>query len=193
MDYALEQQNVNRNKIHPHKFALWIGCSTMLMMFAALSSAYIVRQAGGNWLEFQLPQVFINSTATILASSITLHASYIFFKRGKEQLYKGLLVVTFLLAMLFFAFQYQGWQQMTEMGVPFNLHPAGDFVYVISWLHAAHVIGGVAILAVAMIHAFALTYKVTGKRKLRFELSLTYWHFVDLLWVYLFVFLTLYR
>ena len=70
---------------------------------------------------------------------------------------------------------------------------AGDFVYVISWVHAAHVIGGVAILVVALIHAFGLKYKVTEKRKLRFQLSLTYWHFVDLLWVYLFFFLTLYR
>lgn len=192
MDLAFEQ-NTSRNKIHPYKFALWVGCSTLLMMFASLTSAYIVRQAGGNWLEFQLPGVFMFSTVTIVLSSLTLHASYLFFKRGQELLYKGFLISTLLLGLLFFIFQYLGWQQMNDMGIPFTLHPAGDFVYVISWIHAAHVIGGVAILAVALIHAFGLRFRVTDKRKLRFQLSLTYWHFVDLLWVYLFVFLTLYR
>ena len=107
--------------------------------------------------------------------------------------YKMMLLLSFALGILFIIFQYQGWVAMEQMGVPFALHPSGDFVYVISWIHAAHVIGGIAILSVALIHAFGLKFKVTEKRKLRFELSLTYWHFVDLLWVYLFFFLTIYR
>lgn len=193
MNLAYEQ-NINRNnKIHPYKFALWVGCSTLTMMFAALTSAYVVRQSGGNWLEFALPEVFKYSTIAIVLSSISLHGSFISFKKGKEMAYKGLLLLTFVLGMVFFAFQYQGWQTMEAMGVPFTLHPAGDFVYVISWVHAAHVVGGIAILAVAIIHAFGLKFKITDKRKIRFELSLTYWHFVDLLWVYLFFFLTIYR
>jgi len=177
------QENTGRNKIHPHKFALFAGCASLLMMFASLTSAYIVRQSAGNWLEFHLPEVFKISTAVILLSSIALHASYIAFKNGKKVMYQALLVATFILGMLFFIFQYQGWLALTESGVPFTLNPSGDFVYVISWFHAAHVLGGVAVLAVAMIHAFGLRFNVTPKRKLRFELTLTYWHFVDLLWV----------
>ncbi len=192
MNLSIEQ-NTSRNKIHPHKFALFAGCASLLMMFASLTSAYIVRQSAGNWLEFRLPEVFKISTFVILLSSVALHASYIAFKKEKKSLYQGLLVVTFLLGMLFFVFQYQGWLALTDNGVPFTLNPSGDFVYVISWFHAAHVIGGIAVLAVAMIHAFGLRFRVTQKRKLRFELTLTYWHFVDLLWVYLFVFLTIYR
>ncbi|HFA50082.1 MAG TPA: cytochrome oxidase subunit III [Bacteroidetes bacterium] len=192
MEIAIEQNN-SRNKIHPQKFALLVGCGSLLMMFSAFTSAYIVRQSGGNWLEFPLPQVFTYSTLTIILSSITLHGSYLSFKKGNEALYKGLLLATFFLGILFFVFQFQGWQALADMGVPFTLHPAGDFVYMISWVHAAHVLGGIAILAVAMIHAFGLKFKVTKKRTLRFNLSLTYWHFVDLLWVYLFLFLTLYR
>jgi len=163
------------------------------MMFTAFTSAYIVRQASGNWLEFALPNIFAVSTITIILSSITLHGSYLSFKKGKEAMYKVLLFASFMLGIMFIVFQYMGWQSLNEMGIPFTLHPAGDFVYVISWVHAAHVVGGIAILAVAMIQAFGLSFKVSEKRKQRFQLSLTYWHFVDLLWVYLFVFLTLYR
>ena len=192
MELALEQQ-ARRNKIHPHKFALWVGCASLFMVFMGLSSAYMVRQPAGNWLEFQLPQVFTLSTVVIFLSSLSLHASYLSFKNEKELLYKGLLILTFFLSMGFLVLQFQGWQEMTAMGIPFTLNPSGDFVYVISWFHAAHLVGGVAVLAVAMIHAFGLKFKVNEKRKLRFQLTFTYWHFVDLLWVYLFLFLTFYR
>ena len=192
MDLSLNE-NIGRNKIHPHKFAVWVGCGSIVMMFASLTSAYVVRQAAGNWLEFTLPSIFKLSTLVILLSSATLHASYLAFKQEKEAQYKGLLLVTYALAILFFVFQYKGWVELANGGVPFTLNPSGDFVYVITWLHAAHVIGGLATLTVALIHAFGLKFKPTPKRKTRFELTLTYWHFVDFLWVYLFIFLTLYR
>jgi len=192
MELALEQKS-RRNKIHPHKFALWIGCASLFMVFMGLSSAYMVRQPAGNWLEFQLPQVFMYSTGVLLLSSVVLHGSYVSFTKGNELMYKALLILTGLLSFVFFVLQFQGWQEMNAMGIPFTLNPSGDFVYVISWFHAAHVVGGLAILAVALIHAFGLKFKVTEKRKLRFQLTYTYWHFVDLLWVYLFLFLTLYR
>ncbi|GIV32164.1 MAG: cytochrome oxidase subunit III [Saprospiraceae bacterium] len=192
MDLTLKE-NTGRSKIHPHKFALWVGCASLLMMFAALTSAYIVRQSAGNWLEFTLPEIFKASTVTILLSSLTLHLSYRAFKNGQERKYKVLLVATAVLGLMFLALQYQGWLELMASGVPFTLNPSGDFFYVITWLHAAHVVGGLAILAVALIHAFALPFRVTPKRKLRFELSATYWHFVDALWVYLFFFLSFYR
>lgn len=192
MDLTI-QENTGRNKIHPHKFAVWVACGSILMMFASLTSAYVVRQAAGNWLEFQLPGIFKWSTLVILMSSLTLHASFRAFKKEKEKQYKSLLLATYLLAILFFVFQYQGWVALSENGVPFTLNPSGDFIYVISWFHAAHVVGGLAALTVALIHAYGLKFKVTPKRKIRFELTLTYWHFVDFLWVYLFIFLSFYR
>ncbi len=192
MDLSLSE-NTGRNKIHPHKFAVWVGCGSIVMMFASLTSAYVVRQAAGNWLEFVIPGIFKLSTLVILLSSLTLHASFLAFKKGKEAQYKGLLVTTYVLAVLFFVFQYMGWAELAASGVPFTLNPSGDFVYVITWVHAAHVIGGLAALTVSLIHAFGLKFKPTEKRKIRFELTLTYWHFVDFLWVYLFIFLSLYR
>ena len=67
-------------RVHPQKFALWVACASIVMMFAALTSAYIVRQSGGNWLEFRLPNIFFINTIVMLLSSVALHSSYIFFK-----------------------------------------------------------------------------------------------------------------
>ena len=180
-----------RSKIHPKKFALWVGCASMLMLFAAFTSAYIVRQAAGNWLEFRLPDIFYINTGVILLSSAALHGSYLAFKRGKTQAYRVLLVITLILGVAFLALQYQGWQALTEIGVGLTTNPSGSFVYVISGVHAAHILGGIAALVVAIIHATALPHKVTKARKLRFELTSIYWHFVDFLWIYLLVFFTI--
>lgn len=191
MEVAVRQQQYSRNKIHPKKFALAVACASILMMFSAFTSAYIVRQAAGNWLEFQLPSLFFVSTGIILLSSFTLHFSYRSFLKGKEQLYKGLLLTSFGLGLLFIAMQYQGWLSMMEMGVPLKTNPSGDFIYVISGVHAAHVIGGITALVIALLHAFTLKFKVTPARKLRFELTFIYWHFVGFLWLYLIVFFSI--
>lgn len=189
MNEVVVNNTLGRNKIHPKKFALWVAFASIMMMFAALTSAYIVRRAGGNWLEFQLPSIFFYNTITILASSLTLHLSYRAFKQGNSAMYKGLLLVTLALGLLFVGLQYEGWTQLEAMGIPLRLNPSGDFIYVISAVHAAHVLGGIATLIVASLHAFTLPNKVTPARKLRFQLTFSYWHFVDFLWLYLLVFL----
>ncbi|MFN0015598.1 MAG: heme-copper oxidase subunit III [Saprospiraceae bacterium] len=176
------------NKIHAHKFALWVAIATIIMMFGAFTSAYVVRRAAGNWYEFKLPDIFFMNTLVIVASSVTLHASYRAFLKGAEKPYKSLLAVTFVLGIAFVVLQYMGWNAMTAMGATFTTNPSSSFVYVISGLHAAHVLGGVAALVVAMAHAHLLPFKPTPRRRLRFELVVHYWHFVDALWVYLFMF-----
>lgn len=185
MQLALKNEQFRRNKIHPQKFALWAGIAAMVMLFAGFTSAYIVRQAAGNWLEFQLPNLFYINTVVILLSSLTLQGAYYSFKKGNEALYKMLLVVSFLLGIAFLILQYNGWTELMAIGVDLGRNPSGDFVYVISGTHAAHVLGGLGVLFVAISHSFGLKYKVTEKRKLRFELTLIYWHFVDFLWLYL--------
>ena len=192
MEQVMTQVEYNRrNKIHPHKFALWVAMASIIMMFAALTSAYLVRQAAGNWLEYRMPGIFYINTAVILLSSITLHGSYLSFKAGKELLYKGLLVISFILGIAFVVMQYYGWMALYDIGIYLTGNPSGAFFYMISGLHAAHVLGGVSALVVALIHAFVLKFKVTRKRKNRFQLVLQYWHFVDILWIYLFVFVLL--
>lgn len=185
---ANRQEFKRRNRIHPKKFALIMACASMMMMFAAFTSAYIVRQAAGNWLEFRLPNVFFVSTIILLSSSLALHGSYLSFKRGNKLAYRWLMVLSFVLGLGFVASQYLGWQAMVDIGVELTTNPSGSFIYVISGVHVAHVLGGIAALLVALLHAFTLPYKPTPKRKLRFEMTLIYWHFVDLLWVYLLLF-----
>ena len=178
-----------RNKIHPQTFALLVACASIMMMFAAWTSAFMVRQAAGNWLEFSLPQVFTLSTVLILLSSFALHVSYRAFLKGNEKVYQYGLAASLVLGCSFLYTQYQGWLALSAIGVELTTNPSGSFVYVFSYVHAAHVVGGLAILLLAALHAFSLGLKVTPKRKHRFELSMIYWHFVDLLWVYIFFFL----
>jgi cytochrome c oxidase subunit III len=182
-------KNLGRNKIHPQKFALLVACGSIMMMFAAWTSAYLVRKAAGNWLEFQLPPAFVLSTVVILLSSLTLHASYQSFLKGQEKPYRYLLLATLALGFVFLFCQYRGWTALSQMGIEIGTNPSGSFVYVLSYVHAAHIVGGLAVLGVACLHAFAQKLNPSPKRKLRFELTFIYWHFVDLLWVYLFLFL----
>lgn len=193
MSVATKSGSNTNNRIHPKKFGLYIAFASIIMMFAGLTSAYIVRQAAGNWLEFKIPSIFFYNTVVILLSSVTLHFSYKSFLNGNEKMYKNLLVVSGILGLMFIILQYKGWLALNEIGIDLKGNPSGSFVYAISGIHAAHVLGGVAAIGVAIMHAFSLKYKVTPARKLRFELTIQYWHFVDLLWVYLIVFLVLQR
>ena len=183
----------HRNRIHPKLFALWISFASIIMMFIALTSAYIVKSAAGSWLEFQLPIQFYLSTTIIVISSITLHLSFTSFLKKNEGMYKSLLVVSFLLGISFVVIQYYGWQSLFVSGVDLKASISGSFFYLISGLHALHILGGVAAMVVAMIHAFSLDFVVTEKRKLRFKLVCHYWHFVDFLWIFLFTFLIFYK
>jgi cytochrome c oxidase subunit 3 len=188
---ALIDGNVQKMKITPLKFALWASMASILMMFAALMSAYIVRQSQGNWLEFRLPFWFFVSAATMLISSATLQKSYTSFKKEDEKSYKAFLAATFLLGFAFVALQYKAWMSLFAIGIELTGNPSGAFIYVISGLHMAHVIGGMAVLLVALVHAYKLPFRVTQKRLDRFDLTATYWHFVDFLWIVLVLFFVL--
>ncbi|MBK8557659.1 MAG: cytochrome c oxidase subunit 3 [Lewinellaceae bacterium] len=158
------------------------------MMFGSFTSAYVVRRAAGNWYEFKLPDIFFYNTLILLLSSVTLHFSYQAFKKGMESRYKSLLLATVILGLTFVVLQYVGWTEMTAMGATLTINPSSSFIYVISGLHAAHILGGIGALTVAMVHAWYLPFKPTARRRQRFELVVQYWHFVDLLWVYLLIF-----
>jgi len=189
MKVAAIDQKTFRNRIHPLKFALYVSFASIIMMFGALTSAYIVKSAAGNWLEYTMPSFFYFSTAAILLSSVALHVSYRSFVSGRSGLYRAMLLVALTLGLSFVVLQYQGWQALFSVGVDLKASVSGSFLYLITGLHALHVMGGIAAIIVAIIHAFTLKFNVTQKRKTRFQLVLEYWHFVDILWIYLFIFL----
>ncbi len=174
--------------LEPALFAMWIGIGSIVMMFAAFTSAYVVRQAQGNWLEFRLPEWFFLSTVVILLSSLTMHYSYKQFLKGNTPVYRSLYLATFVLGLLFVVTQYLGWNAMQSGGVELTGNPSGSFVYVISGVHVLHVLGGMAALAVGVAKSWLLPHRITKKRITRFKMMAHYWHFVDVLWIYLLLF-----
>jgi len=187
---AKTNPTLNKFRIHPLQFGLYLGIAGMIMMFSALISAYIVRQAAGNWLEFQLPNQFFISTLVIILSSLSLHFSYLHLKSGKLISFRVLSLTSLILGFLFISMQYSGWLEMESIGVYLTGNPSGSFVYVLTGLHALHLLGGISALIIAVTYAF-VSQKVTEKRKFNFKLVLHYWHFVGVLWIYLLLFFIL--
>jgi cytochrome c oxidase subunit 3 len=177
-----------RKKIHPHKFAMWLALGTIAMMFAGFTSAYIVHKAQVPWRHFDLPPVFFVSTITILLSSITMHWGLRAFKKQEMPRYKIMITVTLLLGILFGIFQSLGFYELYHQPNPVRVagNPSESFLFVIFGTHLIHILGGVLALLVVFLMALRSpikTHKTTG-----LEIVATYWHFVDLLWIYLFIF-----
>ena len=179
---SLEQ----KKRMHPHKFTLWVAIGSIVMMFAGLTSAFIVKSNQTNWVPVDIPVVFWISTAVIIGSSLTVQMALRSFKQRRMQEYRLLIGLTLLLGIAFVVLQWMGFQQLWEQNITFKGGGAGQFLYVIFGLHAIHVLGGVVTLFVMFIKAFV------GKTKLYssvpVEVAATYWHFVDLLWLYLLIF-----
>jgi cytochrome c oxidase subunit III len=183
MDIVSNQQ---QKRIHPHKFTMWVAIGSIVMMFAGLTSAFIVKSNQTSWKTVTIPEVFWISTVVIVISSITLQMALRSFKQREMNRYRSLIGVTLLLGIAFIVLQWLGFQDLWAQKITFRGSGAGQFLYVIFGLHALHVAGGVIALFVMLVKAYA------GKSKLYsavpVEVAATYWHFVDLLWLYLLIF-----
>ncbi|MEO8471120.1 MAG: cytochrome c oxidase subunit 3 [Chryseolinea sp.] len=177
--------------MNPKKFALWIFLASVVMIFAAFTSAYMVRQAGGNWMVFELPNSFWITTAVILTSSGTMHWAYLAAKRNNVEMTKLAISITTVLGVAFLIGQIIAWGDLVKQNVYFVGNPSGSFVYVLSGIHGVHIVGGLVFLLIVLISTFR--YKTHGRRLTQIEMCATYWHFLDGLWLYLFVFLLLNR
>ena len=181
-----------QQKIHPHKFTMWVAIGSIIMMFAGLTSAYIVKSQQAAWQEIIAPKVFWYSTIAIVLSSLTIQMALRSFKQREMNRYRQLMAVTVLLGTAFVILQSIGFQQLWNSGIQFKgVAGAGQFLYVILGLHALHVLGGVIALLVMFFKAFfgnIKTYSSIG-----IEVAATYWHFIDVLWIYLLVFFILIR
>ena len=176
--------------MHPQKFALWLFIVTVIMIFAAFTSAYIVKQADGGWDYFELPAIFGISTAIMLVSSVTLHWAYVAAKRDNLSQNRIALALTGVTGLSFLILQLIGFSELMGMGKFFTGgNPSASFVYVIAGVHGLHLISAVIYLIVMVSKAFK--FKVHSKNMLNMEMSATYWHFLGGLWVYLYLFLLL--
>jgi cytochrome c oxidase subunit 3 len=186
MAQAMEAQ---RKKIHPHKFTLWVALGSIIMMFAGLTSAYIVKRSQANWVMVEIPWMFWLSTATILLSSLTMHLALRSFKERKMPSYRRMMVVTAVLGIAFLVLQVAGFQAYRSMDI--RLVGAGSnashsFLLAIAGLHGLHVLGGVIALTVMAIRAISARRR--SYDSVPVEVVATYWHFVDILWIYLVLF-----
>ena len=173
---------------------LYIGIVSIVMLFAGLTSAYVVRADSGNWLVFHLPNIALISTAVIITSSITMLIAQRAIKKDNYRVTSIALFMTLALGITFFFTQMEGWRQLTSQGIYFvgkYSNPSGSFLYLIALVHLAHMVGGLVALSVSFVKS--LRRKYSSDNMLGIELTAIYWHFLDLLWVYLFLFLYFYR
>jgi cytochrome c oxidase subunit 3 len=181
---------VKLKRIHPKKFALWMSIVSMIMFFSAFTSAYIVRKSAGNWMSFPLPLEFYISTIVILLSSVCFYISKKAYVEANNSLFKVLFYIGFTLGLVFILLQYLGWQSLHKMDISISTKQSSSFFYLITYAHLLHVVGGIAALVVTMVGIIRGRFDYpSDKRTLKLELVYTFWHFVDLLWIYLLVFL----
>lgn len=187
-----EEMRLARRKVA--KNLLWLGIVGMVMLFGGFTSAYVVRHEKGDWLDFTIPTTFFISTAIIIVSSITMNWAVIAAKNDNLKNIKSAMLLTLLLGIGFIISQYLGWKNLVEQKVYFagrESNASGSFFYMITFMHLLHLFGG--IIAVIVVNFKALAEKYSSKDYLGIQLCAIYWHFLDALWIYLFLFLYLIR
>jgi cytochrome c oxidase subunit 3 len=202
MQVTLSDKDVLREKteytgVHPQKFALWLAMASMTMLFAALTSALLVKKGDFKvWESFRLPTVFAYSTAAVVTLSVVIHTALYCYRKAKFTLFRWLMVVAFMLGCTFLELQLTGWQMLKEMGMTLTGNLSASFVYIITAMHGAHIIGGLVVMFFFLVFAirarrdpiYELRNIINPKRQLNLEMLVSYWHYVDLVWVYLYVF-----
>ena len=181
--------NEQRKKIHTHKFTLWVALRSIIMMFAGLTSAYVVKRDQPGWTTFFIPRAFWYSTPAIVISSLTIQMALKAFKDREMLRYRNLMTLTAVLGMLFILLQWIGFRTIWASGINFHGSGGGQFLYVIAGLHAVHVLGGIIPLLIMVGKSYAS--KIRSYNSVPVEIMSTYWHFVDLLWLYLLIFFAL--
>ena len=189
-------QGTDRHKeARAKKMMLWFGIISMAMMFAGLTSAYVVSKSRPDWVsDLQMPSAFIWSTLVIFLSSLTMiMAEKAVKKDDRKQATLGLWA-TLGLSIIFIYLQFQSFSELISSGFYFTGSESTvttSFIYVVVLSHLAHLAGGIIVLLVLIYNHFKQKYH--AGQTLGLELGATYWHFVDGLWIYLFLFLYFFR
>jgi cytochrome c oxidase subunit 3 len=184
-----EEQHLEKTK-RAKKMMLWFGLISLGMSFAGLTSAYIVSKERPDWLsDFEIPQAFYISLAVIIISSITIQFAKRKIIDGKNGLGMGLLLITLILGVIFIILQFKGFNQIIANGYYFTGSESTittSFLYLVVLLHLTHVIAGIISILVVIYNHYKQKYYLGNS--LGLELAVTFWHFVDILWIYLFLF-----
>lgn len=173
---------------------LWLAIFSIIMMFGGFTSYYVVNMGKNGWLRFELPFQFWISSAIILVSSVTMNFGFSAVKKGNNSTGAYWILATLILGLAFSWFQFEGWGAMVDNGLFFagkTFNASIGITYVVSGLHLAHLAGGLIALTVTFFRA--KTGKYSPDNYLGVQLCSIYWHFLDGLWIYLFLFLTIFK
>ena len=187
----LTQGTTQEKQKRAKKMMLWFGIISLVMSFAGLTSAFIVSSSREDWLaNFTLPSTFTYSTLIIILSSVMLFLAKQTLKKNQAAVTTSLLIGAFVLGIAFIYSQIQGFNQIIASGYNFTGPTSNitmSYIYVIAVVHILHVLAGIICLFVVIINL--LNKKYSNENRLGFDLASNFWHFVDVLWVYLFFFL----
>ena len=187
----LTQGTTQEKQSRAKKMMLWFGIISLIMSFAGLTSAFIVSSSREDWLsDFVLPSSFTYSTLIIFLSSIFLYAAKQTLKKNQAVTTTSLLIGVLVLGIAFIYSQILGFNQIISSGYNFTGPTSNitmSYVYIIAVVHIVHVLAGIIFLIVVIINQ--LNKKYSSENTLGFDLASTFWHFVDILWLYLFFFL----
>ncbi|RYY06970.1 MAG: heme-copper oxidase subunit III [Sphingobacteriaceae bacterium] len=184
--------NKERLNLQPKKFSMWLFIITSFMLFAAFTSGFIVYTQGSanKGMKIAMPQVFIYSTLVILLSSITMFLAFRAAKQLKFNLQRQFLWLTLILGISFFCLQFYAWSILVKMGVYLiNPNASQSFIYIFTGVHLLHILVGLILVINSLVGSYRNSPPV--KNLFRLEMTSIFWHFVDILWIYLYVFLLL--
>ena len=179
---------------------IWLGIASSVMLFTIMLAIYVIRRSASDWIDVKLPNVFLISTVVIILSSLTLHNANQAFRHERFDSYRTNMATTLVLGTLFMLLQGWGWRQMVRSGIGLTGNPSGSFVYIISGVHLLHILIGLIFILVVLAEALrrrpyvdSFVYSVNPPNQLKIRLITLYWHFVDILWIGLFIFLVVHH
>lgn len=190
-EYRDPEANANRYRI-----GMWVGLASVAMMFTSLSSAYIVRSASSNdWVSLPLPKIMLASTALILGSSVAIEIARRKLKAALNGPYAKWLFITVLLGIGFVVAQIAAWRQLARQGIYLASNPHSSFFYLLTGAHAVHLLGGLLGLTFLWLRSRRQLTEIAlvARRRAATDAVTIYWHFMDALWIYLFLLLFLWR
>jgi cytochrome c oxidase subunit 3 len=176
-----------------YRITMWVVLAAIVMMFAALSSAYIILSAGEQWRPVTMPRMFLLSTLVIVFSSLSFETAKRSLKQGKQLRSFRWLSITLMLGLVFIAFQLMGWRELAAQGVYFASHPHSSFFYFFTGVHGVHLLGGIAGLLYLLTRMRARQALVSERTEVTTQLVSLYWHTMDLLWIWLFLLFLLWK
>jgi len=184
-----------RRKERSAKLILLFAMASMTMMFAGITSAFVVSKSRADWLkDFQLPTAFYWSTLVIIGCSVTFHLAKLAIKKDQNSKTSMYLLLTLLLGCSFVGLQFLGFSQIISEGYYFTGQASSittTFLYIVTLVHLLHLAGGIISLLIIIYNPFKQKYNST--QTLGMELGAMYWHFLDILWIYLFLFLFFFK